>query len=271
MTHHPDDERTHTAAMYTPAATTRADRRARRHELRQLHLAAAAEHAAHRREQQDREQAERRERFLPRAGEPGPAALRSWRRFRRPPHRATTAVLAYAYPFLAEAGLGSQGVLIGRDVYSGGSFVYDPWILYRDGVITNPNVLLAGVIGTGKSALAKSLITRSLAFGRRAYIPGDPKGEWTTIAHAVGGQAITLGPGLRHRLNPLDAGARPDGVADDVWAVPSPPGGGSCSARSPKPSSPDHCARWSTPRSTSPCTTPCARRTSRPCRTWSPS
>src|SRR5256885_10872793 len=38
-----------------------------------------------------------------------------------PPHRATTAVLAYAYPFLAEAGLGSAGVLIGRDTYSSGA------------------------------------------------------------------------------------------------------------------------------------------------------
>lgn len=52
-------------------------------------------------------------------------------------------MLSFAYPFLAEAGLGSDGVLIGRDTYSGGSFVYDPWVLYRDGVLTNPNVVLA--------------------------------------------------------------------------------------------------------------------------------
>jgi type IV secretory pathway VirB4 component len=126
-------------------------------------------------------------------------------------------VLAFAYPFLAEAGLGSAGVLIGRDTYSGGSFVYDPWTLYRDGVLTNPNVLLAGVIGTGKSALAKSLVTRSLAFGRRAYVPGDPKGEWTSVATAVGGAAIRVGPGLATRLNPLDAGSRPDGLDDQAW------------------------------------------------------
>lgn len=156
--------------------------------------------------------------YLPRTGETGPAALRSWLPFRVPPHAATSATLAGAYPFLAEAGLGSDGVLIGTDLLSGGAFVYDPWVLYRQGALTNPNVLLAGVIGTGKSALAKSLTTRSLAFGARVYVPGDPKGEWTAVARAVGGTTIALGHGLSTRLNPLDAGRRPPGLADEQWA-----------------------------------------------------
>ena len=42
-------------------------------------------------------------------------------------------------------------------------------------MLTNPNQLLAGVIGKGKSMLAKSLATRSIAFGRKVYVPGDPK------------------------------------------------------------------------------------------------
>ncbi len=40
-------------------------------------------------------------------------------------------------------------------------------------------------------------------------MPTDPKGEWTDVARLVGGKAITLGPGLAHRLNPLDPGPRP--------------------------------------------------------------
>ena len=62
--------------------------------------------------------------------------------------------------------------------------------------MTNPNWLLAGVIGRGKSTLAKALATRSIAFGRRVYVPGDPKGEWTVVSRAVGGTAIEMGGGV---------------------------------------------------------------------------
>jgi hypothetical protein len=79
-------------------------------------------------------------------------------------------VLAAAYPFLAEAGLGAEGLFIGQDAWSGSSFCYDPWVLYRAGVLTNPNCLLAGVVGKGKSTLGKSLATRSIAFGRKVYV-----------------------------------------------------------------------------------------------------
>jgi hypothetical protein len=205
--------------MWVPAAAGSDTKRAVRHAAHQLRRDASAAEDAVRRAERKREDAERATPFLPKAGEPGPAALRSWRRFALQPHRGTSAVLSFAYPFLAEAGLGSQGVLIGRDTYSGGSFVFDPWVLYRDGVLTNPNVLLAGVIGTGKSALAKSVVCRSIAFGRRAYIPGDPKGEWTPVAEAVGGRAILLGHGLPNRLNPLDEGTRPAGLSDSEWAA----------------------------------------------------
>ncbi|MFF1819757.1 ATP-binding protein [Kribbella sp. NPDC058245] len=133
-------------------------------------------------------------------------------------HRATTRILQVAYPFLAEGGIGAQGTYIGSDVFSGGSFVYDPWVLYQDRLITNPNVLLAGVIGSGKSSTAKALITRSLALGHKAYVPCDPKGEWTSVAEAMGGATIKLGPGLPTRLNPLDAGRQPSTVDADEWA-----------------------------------------------------
>lgn len=68
-----------------------------------------------------------------------------------------------------------MGAPVGADVLGGGLFCFDPWALYESGVLTNPNVLLAGVIGQGKSALAKSLALRSIAAGRRVYVPGDPK------------------------------------------------------------------------------------------------
>ena len=210
--------RTHATELIAPAAELAAGRRERRRRLSDARRAARTESLALRRDNGREGRGTADPVYLPRSGEPGPAALRSWLPFTVPPHAATSATLAGAYPFLAEAGLGSDGVLIGTDLLSGGAFVYDPWELYAQGMITNPNVLLAGVIGTGKSALAKSLATRSLAFGIRVYVPGDPKGEWTAVARAVGGATIALGHGLPNRLNPLDAGQRPDGLADEHWA-----------------------------------------------------
>jgi hypothetical protein len=157
-------------------------------------------------------------RYLPRGGEAGRSALRSHRRFRVPPHRGTSEVLAGAYPFLAEGGLGSDGTFIGQDAWSGGGFCFDPWVLYQNGTITNPNCLLAGVVGRGKSMLAKAMATRSIATGRKVYVPGDPKGEWSVVARAVGGVAIELGGGGANRLNPLDEGPRPAAIAGDAWA-----------------------------------------------------
>ena len=58
-----------------------------------------------------------------------------------PAHVATTRHLGAAYPLVAEAGLGSDGVLIGRDLL-GGSFTYDPFTLYARGIITNPNMVV---------------------------------------------------------------------------------------------------------------------------------
>lgn len=128
-------------------------------------------------------------------------------------------MLAGQYPFLAEGGLGAAGIFIGQDLYSGSSFVYDPWELYRRGIITAPNLILAGIVGSGKSSLAKSLYTRSLPFGYRVYVPGDPKGEHSGVAEAVGGKAIILGHGMGNRLNPLDEGYRPGGLSDREWAT----------------------------------------------------
>jgi hypothetical protein len=157
--------------------------------------------------------------YLPVRGEAGPAAGRAYGRLRVTPHRATSEILAGAYPFLAEEGLGTEGALIGQDAWSGTAFCFDPWELYRQGTLTNPNMFLAGQIGRGKSTLAKGLASRYIAFGRRVYVPGDPKGEWTVVTKALGGQVIELGIGQAARLNPLDEGPRPSGISDEAWRV----------------------------------------------------
>ncbi|HEY9566263.1 MAG TPA: ATP-binding protein, partial [Nocardioides sp.] len=215
-----DASRLHSAVLVSPKRERRRDRKARKLAARDLLARDRAEQKTVARAKADALTAERKATvLLPKAGERGTAALRTPGRLRLPRHQDTSATLAGAYPFLAEGGLGSDGVFVGQDLYSGSSFVYDPWVLYARGLITAPNVVLAGIVGSGKSSLAKSLYTRSIPFGRRVYIPGDPKGEHTGVAEAVGGKAIALGHGMSARLNPLDEGHRPSGLDDTQWAA----------------------------------------------------
>jgi hypothetical protein len=213
-----DEHSLHTSVLVSPRREKRRDRKLRKASARALLAEDREARRATAKQKADDLAAERRSTVvLPRAGESGPAALRTPGRLRLPRHQDTSATLAGAYPFLAEGGLGSEGVFVGQDLYSGSSFVYDPWVLYARGLITAPNLVLAGIVGSGKSSLAKSLYTRSIPFGRRVYVPGDPKGEHTPVAEAVGGKAIALGHGMPNRLNPLDEGHRPSGLDDAQW------------------------------------------------------
>lgn len=123
-----------------------------------------------------------------------------------PPHRATTAHLQSVYPFVSGGGLDSGGPLLGRDLL-GGPFRFDPWELYRLGVITNPNIVVMGQIGRGKSTFVKTFVSRQLAFGRQAWIV-DPKGEYGPLAESFGCHPVALVPGGVTRLNPLDVPSR---------------------------------------------------------------
>lgn len=137
----------------------------------------------------------------------------------RPPpaHRATTAHLQALYPFVSDPGPGRGGPLIGRDLM-GGPFHFDPWELYRTGRITNPNVLVLGQLGRGKSTFIKTLVWRQLAFGRQAWII-DPKGEYGALAAAAGTTPLRLEPGGQVRLNPLDVPGR-GGIEMDARVGP---------------------------------------------------
>jgi type IV secretory pathway VirB4 component len=132
---------------------------------------------------------------------------------RVPAHQVTTRHLGAAYPFIAEAGLGQRGVVIGGDLL-GGSFVFDPFELYAQGIVSNPNMVVFGQIGRGKSAFVKTFLWRQAVFGRRAWVV-DPKGEYADLAAAWGVRPVALRPGGAIRLNPLDPGPEhEEGVVD---------------------------------------------------------
>ena len=142
-----------------------------------------------------------------RRGARGPTGLRL------PRHRATTAHTSAIYPFHAEAGLGPRGVYLGTDVLTGGgAFCFDPFAAYTDGLITSPNMLVLGEVGSGKSSSVKTFLYRSIGvlgspggMGRWCAII-DPKGEYKPLADALGLEVIRLHPGGTVRLNPFDAG-----------------------------------------------------------------
>lgn len=128
------------------------------------------------------------------------------------PHVSTTRNVAAIFPFYNEEGLGSRGVLVGLNVTGGGAFCWDPWNLYSrtartrepsgERAITNGNMIVVGVPGSGKSALVKCLGFRQAAFGRRLEAV-DPKGEYDDVVAALGGVTLRLEPGGPQALNPL--------------------------------------------------------------------
>jgi type IV secretory pathway VirB4 component len=124
----------------------------------------------------------------------------------RPGHRVTTRHAQALYPFTAPGGLGGRGMFVGRDS-SGGAFCFDPWVLYEEGLLDDPNAIVIGKLGQGKSSLVKTLLWRMLLFGRRAFVL-DVKREYGPLCEAVGVKPVSLRPGGGVRLNPL--AARPE-------------------------------------------------------------
>ena len=151
------------AAGFTPAGVSRKANRAQARAGKQAELEAAKRRRQERREASDREQQARKSTdYLPPHGEAGPRSGWSPTRLKIAPHRATSEVLSVAYPFLAEAGLGSEGVLIGADLWSGAAFCFDPWVLYRARLHHEPE----RVVGRGDRPREIRRSPRALPSGR---------------------------------------------------------------------------------------------------------
>lgn len=123
-----------------------------------------------------------------------------------PVYRGSTAQAQGLYPWLYGGGLTPAGAYLGIDCLTGGAFSCHPLAWLADGLVSNPNILVTGVPGAGKSATIKALALRLMCFGVRAFVAGDLKNEYAPLARALGTEPVELGPGLPGRLNPLDAG-----------------------------------------------------------------
>ncbi|MEV8534713.1 type VI secretion protein [Streptomyces sp. NPDC051211] len=145
-------------------------------------------------------------RVAPRKGWSQPFAGRVASMAKAEVFRADTERASGIYPFLHAASLPPIGVYIGYNTLTMQAFSAHPAAWVREGLATNPNVMVTGIPGSGKSAHVKALAFRMMALGHRTLIAGDVKGEYQALCEHLGVDPVRLGPGLPGRLNPLDSG-----------------------------------------------------------------
>ncbi|MGY1829026.1 ATP-binding protein [Geodermatophilus sp. SYSU D01180] len=129
-----------------------------------------------------------------------PAPLAVW--------RMTSEQTPVVWPLIAAPGLPPTGAQMGIDLLSGGTFYCDPvgWVTDEAIPVTNPNVVVFGKPGRGKSATVKAFALRMLGYGYRTLVLGDTKDEYEPLCRALGVEPFAIGPGLPARVNPLAFG-----------------------------------------------------------------
>ena len=154
-------------------------------------------------------------RVPPRRGWAAPGGGRAPLMLRVPVFRGSTAEVQGLYPWLYGAGIPAVGAYLGMDCLTGGAFCCHPLEWLRLGLVSNPNIVITGVPGAGKSATIKALGMRLITYGVRMFVCGDLKNEYAGMARVLGTEPVELGPGLPGRLNPLDAGPLGDHLPAD--------------------------------------------------------
>jgi len=153
-----------------------------------------------------------RNRFAPRLGWGGRFGGQSVVEDTGTVYTGPTTQAATVYPFLLGSGLPPRGVPVGRDVLTGELVCIDPsgW---TGKLTTNPGVWVMSQPGAGKSALVKRVCLVYAAYGHMVCVPGDVKGEYSTLIRELGGSVVRIGDGIG-RLNPLDSGPLKGHVAN---------------------------------------------------------
>ena len=70
--------------------------------------------------------------------------------------------------------------------------------------LKNPNGLILGTPGSGKSFSAKREISNAFLVTRDDIIICDPEGEYAPLVERLGGQVIKISPTSPHHINPMD-------------------------------------------------------------------
>lgn len=74
----------------------------------------------------------------------------------------------------------------------------------NDIALKNPNGLILGTPGSGKSFSAKREIANVFLVTNDDIMVCDPEGEYYPLIHRLGGQVIKISPTSHHHINPMD-------------------------------------------------------------------
>ncbi|MDO5425164.1 MAG: ATP-binding protein [Eubacteriales bacterium] len=111
----------------------------------------------------------------------------------------TTTSTAIFVPFTTQ-----ELFMAGESLYYGLNALSNNMIMVDRKKLKNPNGLILGTPGSGKSFAAKREITNAFFATQDDIIIGDPEGEYYPLVHALGGQVIHISPTSHDYINPMD-------------------------------------------------------------------
>lgn len=111
----------------------------------------------------------------------------------------TTTSTAIFVPFTTQ-----ELFMPGESIYYGLNAMSNNLIMVDRKKLKNPNGLILGTPGSGKSFAAKREISNVFFVTNDDIIVGDPEGEYYPLVHALGGQVIHISPTSKDYINPLD-------------------------------------------------------------------
>ena len=111
----------------------------------------------------------------------------------------TTTSTAIFVPFTTQ-----ELFMEGESLYYGLNALSNNMTMVDRKKLKNPNGLILGTPGSGKSFAAKREITNAFFVTQDDIIIGDPEGEYYPLVHALGGQVIHISPTSRDYINPMD-------------------------------------------------------------------
>ena len=111
----------------------------------------------------------------------------------------TTTSTAIFVPFTTQ-----ELFMPGESLYYGLNAISNNMIMVDRKKLKNPNGLILGTPGSGKSFSAKREITNAYFVTQDDIIIGDPEGEYYPLVHALGGQVIHISPTSKDYINPMD-------------------------------------------------------------------